>query len=61
MIEAIVDYVAKNKKFYLAKNTKDIASVAVSIASFNMDMVSYYSINFTLSHFLIYQSSNINI
>ena len=43
-IEAIVDYVVKNKKFYLAKKSKDIASVAVSIAPFNMDMVSYYSI-----------------
>ena len=31
-IEAVVDYVAKNKKFYLAKKSKDIASVAVSIA-----------------------------
>ena len=29
-IEAIVDYVAENKKFYLAKKSKDIASVAVS-------------------------------
>ena len=43
-IEAIVDYVAKNKKFYLAKKSKDIASFAVSIATFNMGMVSYYSI-----------------
>ena len=43
-IEAIVDYIAKNKKFYLAKKSKDIASVAVSIAPFNMGMVSYYSI-----------------
>ena len=43
-IEAIVDYVVKNKKFYLAKKSKDIASVAVSIEPFNMDMVSYYSI-----------------
>ena len=36
-IEAVVDYVAKNKKFY----SKDIASVAVSIALLNMGMVSY--------------------
>ena len=43
-IEAIVDYVAKNKKFYLAKKSKDIASVAVSIALLNIGMVSYYSI-----------------
>ena len=43
-IEGLVDYVAKNKKFYLAKKSKDIASVAVSIAPFNMDLVSYYSI-----------------
>ena len=43
-IEAVVDYVTKNKKFYLAKKSKDIASVAVSIVSFNMGMVSYYSI-----------------
>ena len=43
-IEALVDYVAKNKKFYLAKKSKDIASVAVSIALFNMGMLSYYSI-----------------
>ena len=42
--EAVVDYVAKNKKFHLAKKSKDIASVPVSIAPFNMDMVSYYSI-----------------
>ena len=41
-IEALVDYVAENKKFYLAKKSKDIASVAVSIAPFNMSMVSYY-------------------
>ena len=43
-IEAIVDYVVKNKKFYLAKKYKDIASVDVSISPFNMGMVSYYSI-----------------
>ena len=43
-IEALVDYVAKNKKFYLAKKSKDIASGAVSISPFNMGMVSYYSI-----------------
>ena len=43
-IEVVVDYVAKNKKFYLAKKSKDIASVSVSIAMFNMGMVSYYSI-----------------
>ena len=43
-IEDIVDYIAKNKKFYLAKKSKNIASVAVSIAPFNMSMVSYYSI-----------------
>ena len=43
-IEDIVEYVAKNKKFHLAKKSKDIASVAVSIVSFNMGMVSYYSI-----------------
>ena len=44
-IEALVDYVAKNnKKFYLAKKYKDIASVVVSIAPFIMGMVSYYSI-----------------
>ena len=42
-IEVVV-YVAKNKKFYLAKKSKDIASVAVSIALFNMGMVSYYFI-----------------
>ena len=35
-IEAVVDYVVKNKKFYLAKKSKDIASVAVSIAPFNI-------------------------
>ena len=61
-IEAVVDYVAKNKKFYLAKKSKDIASVVVSIAPFNMGMVSYYSIEtlkllfshqyFFLLHFL---------
>ena len=44
-IKVVVDYVAKNnKKFYLAKKSKDITSVAVSIAPFNMGMVSYYSI-----------------
>ena len=43
-IELVVDYVAKNKKFYLAKKSKDIASIAVSIAPFNIGMVSYYSI-----------------
>ena len=43
-IEALVDYVAKNKKFHLAKKSKDIASDAVSISPFNMGMVSYYSI-----------------
>ena len=43
-IEALVDYVDKKKKFHLAKKSEDIASVAVSIAPFNMDMVSYYSI-----------------
>ena len=35
-IEAVVDYVAKNKKFHLAKKSKDIASAAVSIALFNI-------------------------
>ena len=40
-IEDIVDYVAKNKKFQNAKKSKDIASVTVSIVSFNMGMVSY--------------------
>ena len=43
-IEAIVDYVDKNKKFHLAKKSKDIASHAVSIEVFNMGMLSYYSI-----------------
>ena len=43
-IKVVVDYVAKNKKFYLAKKYKDIASVDVSISPFNMGMVSYYSI-----------------
>ena len=43
-IEGLVDYVAKNKKFYLAKKSKDITSVAVSIELLNMGMVSYYSI-----------------
>ena len=43
-VETIVDYVDKNKKFYLAKKSKDITSVVVSIAPFNMGMVSYYSI-----------------
>ena len=43
-IEALVDYVDKKKNFYLAKKSKDIASVAVSIALFNMCMVSYYFI-----------------
>ena len=44
VIEVIVDYIAKNKKFHLAKNSKDIASVAVSIELFNTGMVSYYFI-----------------
>ena len=43
-IEVVVDYVSKNQKFYLAKKSKDIASIAVSLAPFNIDMVSYYSI-----------------
>ena len=43
-IETLVDYVDKKKKFYLAKKSKDIASAAVSIAPFNIGMVSYYSI-----------------
>ena len=44
VIEAVVDYISNNKKFHLAKKSKDIASVAVSIALLNMGMVSYYSI-----------------
>ena len=44
VIEVVVDYVAKNKKFYLAKKSKDIANVDVSITPFNMGKVSYYSI-----------------
>ena len=43
-IETLVDYVDKKKKFYLAKKSKDIASVAVSISLYNMGMISYYSI-----------------
>ena len=43
-IEVVVDYVSKNQKFYLAKKSKDIASVAVSISPINIGMVSYYSI-----------------
>ena len=43
-IETVIDYVTKNKKFHLTKKSKDIANVAVSIALFNMGMVSYYSI-----------------
>ena len=43
-IEALVDYVDKKKKFYLAKKSKDIANAVVSIALFNIGMVSYYSI-----------------
>ena len=38
VIEAVVDYISNNKKFYLAKKSKDITSVAVSIAPFNMGM-----------------------
>ena len=43
-IEAVEEYAAKNKKFYLAKKSKDIASGTVSIALFIMGMVSYFSI-----------------
>ena len=57
-IETVVDYVAKNKKFYLAKKSKDIASIAVSIALFNMGMVSYYSIE-TLKISFSYQVNDV--
>jgi len=48
-IEAVVDYVAKNKKFYLAKKSKDIASAAVSIALFNICTTMIFLIFFQIT------------